>query len=439
MKYFLLFIVFILSLFSEKVIDIKDRNQGFFPKIDSPISLPQTEILKPKYLECNLSCLNNFLNNDLTFSFLAYVQDYENKDITDLGILEKKLLFDSFFNILNSNKFTSFRIAVIIPEKIIGRYSEFVLKSIYSYIITRNIEDFEIKTYYIGNETNQSIAEAINQITIERYQNVIAPFTIQGAKILNKLHPNIYIYIPTVNIHDIDLPNRNILFGGINYRTQIQTLLKFIDRDRNISLFYDNSSIGKKLNNIVLEELNNTAPEVNISLQVLVSKRVTNFAKYFKDHNETQGNMYFINTTQDKNSIILAQLTTFDQQPSKIFTTQTNYSSLILDMTQPYDRKNVYIANVISKDINNSLVDTNSIFDNDIFYDWVNYSTSIGLDYFFHLNTGQNRLFREPFINNQVQYKIRIMRPKKSKFDEMVIIPSLTDINTSDSFFHLNN
>ena len=131
--------------------------------------------------------------------------------------------------------------------------------------------------------------------------------------------------------------------------------------------------------------------------------------------------MYFINTTQDKNSIILAQLTTFDQQPSKIFTTQTNYSSLILDMTQPYDRKNVYIANIIAKDINEQLLDTNSIFDNDIFYDWVNYSTSIGLDYFFHLTTGKFRLFNEPIINNQVDYYIRIMRPKTSKFEEEII------------------
>jgi len=427
MRYFLLLFTIFTLLFSEEVIDIEQKNQNSIQQFESPISLPQTEILKPQYLECNLSCLNYFLDNDLTFSFLAYAQDHENKYITDLGILEKKLLFNSFFNIINSNYSSDFRIAVIIPEKVIGRYSEFVLKSIYSYIVSRNIENFEIKTYYIANETNQSIAEAINQVTTERYQNVIAPFTIQGAKILNELHPSIYVYIPTVNINNLDLPNKNILFGGINYRTQIQELFKFIDSDKNISLFYDNSSTGKKLNDIVLEELNNTAPDINISLEVLVSKRVTNFAKYFKDHNETQGNMYFINTTQDKNSIILAQLTTFDQQPSKIFTTQTNYSSLILDMTQPYDRQNVYIANIISKDINDNLLDTNSIFDNDIFYDWVNYSTSIGLDYLFHLSTGKNRLFNEPFINNQVEYNTRIMRPKKSKFDEVIIKPETTD------------
>jgi len=425
MKYLLLFTIYTFSLFSQELknnieienIDVVEKNQ----QLESPISLPQTEVLKPRYLECNLSCLNNLLDNDLTFSFLAYVQDHDNKNIIDLAIREKKLLFDSFFNIQDSQNCSNFRVAVIIPEKVIGRYSEFVLKSIYTYVVSRDIENFEIQAYYIKDESNESIANAINQVITERFQNVIAPFTIKGAKILNELHPNIYIYIPTVNISDFQLPNKNLIFGGIDYRNQIHELLKLADSNGSISLFYDDSLTGKKLNNFVLEELNNTAPDINISLEVLVSKHITNFAKYFKDHNETQGNMYFINTTQDKNSIILAQLTTFDQQPSKIFTTQTNYSSLILDMTQPYDRKNVYIANIIAKDINEQLLDTNSIFDNDIFYDWVNYSTSIGLDYFFHLTTGKFRLFNEPIINNQVDYYIRIMRPKTSKFEEEII------------------
>ena len=89
MKYLLLFTIYTFSLFSQDLknnieienIDVVEKNQ----QLESPISLPQTEVLKPRYLECNLSCLNNLLDNDLTFSFLAYVQDHDNKNIIDLG------------------------------------------------------------------------------------------------------------------------------------------------------------------------------------------------------------------------------------------------------------------------------------------------------------------------------------------------------------------
>jgi len=108
--------------------------------------------------------------------------------------------------------------------------------------------------------------------------------------------------------------------------------------------------------------------------------------------------------------------------PYALFSTQINYNPLLLSLTQYDDRKNFYIANSIGKSDTNLLA-INKLLGNNILFDWINYSTSIGMDYIYTLyfNNNAKRLFNENIISNQVNYNISIVKPTKSSFKEIDI------------------
>ena len=57
----------------------------------------------------------------------------------------------------------------------------------------------------------------------------------------------------------------------------------------------------------------------------------------------------------------------------------------------------------------------NSLFGHDIVYDWVNYSTSIGIDYFYshYFVPSDVQSFKENIVDSQVAYKVSIVKPKR--------------------------
>jgi aryl-phospho-beta-D-glucosidase BglC (GH1 family) len=84
-------------------------------------------------------------------------------------------------------------------------------------------------------------------------------------------------------------------------------------------------------------------------------------------------------------------------------------------MTQYQDRKNMIIANSITQN-NDVLIETNSILGNDIVYDWINYTTTVGIDYFSYIINGQKREYDIENLNNQMIYPIKLLQPSVSKF-----------------------
>jgi len=382
-------------------------------KIESTIPLPETKILKKVLLDCNSSCLTDLIIEEQIFSFLAQLPD----DIDNFVLKEQRLILESLLNISNSSSLDEIRVALLLPDKIIGRYSESTIKTVFAYLLTKD-HKFHIKSYFIDKEDNRSISTALENINRDNFRFVIAPMTSKGAKVIAKLNPDIYLYFPTIHSLEIEERTPYMFFGGINYKVQIEKLVSYIG-DRNISLFYDSSKKGKALNSMVLSELNRSKPDNIISIKRTVSKDSSNFSNLFKDNNKTFGNSYFLNTTQVQSSILLAQLTSYDQEPSIVLSTQINYTPILLSMTQPYDRKEMLIANSISNIENRLVVETNSIFNNDIVYDWINYSTTVGIDYIFHMMSGKKRFYKEHFIDNQLIYSIRIMKPLEAKFLEL--------------------
>ena len=123
-----------------------------------------------------------------------------------------------------------------------------------------------------------------------------------------------------------------------------------------------------------------------------------------------------------KTSLIASQLRVYKIKPYVILSTQINYNPMLLTLTQYADRKNLYIANSIGKTSVN-MEELNSLFGHDIVYDWVNYSTSIGIDYMYthYFVPIAEKKFNERIIDNQVEYDISIMQPKRYKFSKILM------------------
>ncbi|MDQ7068859.1 MAG: hypothetical protein Q9M40_13340 [Sulfurimonas sp.] len=115
----------------------------------------------------------------------------------------------------------------------------------------------------------------------------------------------------------------------------------------------------------------------------------------------------------------MSQLTLYDTNATNILSTQINYDPLLLSMTQYSDRKDMVVANSITEH-NNVLIETNALLGNDIVYDWINYTTTIGVDYFYSLITDEERIYKAQIQNNQVVYEIELLQPSYSKFKKYV-------------------
>jgi SRSO17 transposase len=113
--------------------------------------------------------------------------------------------------------------------------------------------------------------------------------------------------------------------------------------------------------------------------------------------------------------MVMSQLTLYDVNTSSILSTQINYNPELLLLTQAKDRETMLIANSINYH-NNIMIESNALLQNNIVYDWINYATMIGADYFYHLITSAQREYPQEIINNQIEYPISIVKPTASRF-----------------------
>ncbi len=370
----------------------------------SALPLPNTRIINLNTNKCDKACLENMLKNGQVFSFLAYYNNsYSNKDfLSKYQVLKMALNIKTIFL---SNEIS---IALLVPKKIIGRYAISTANSVIAYLLDQNI-NFKFELFNCKKETLPLIQNSINQIETEGYRFVIAPFTIKGVNKLSEINTSLVFYIPTINKSEFKGNNSNFIFGGINYKKQIQKLLT-LTNDK-IAVFSDESSIGYKLSSFI------QSSDKNIIYQKVIPSSRSNFKSILKYNRKLENSSIFLNTPLVKSSLLASQFRFYKIKPYALFSTQVNYNPLLLNLTQYDDRKNFYIANSIGKS-SIDLIATNKLLGNNILFDWINYSTSIGIDYLYTLyfNGNAKRLFTENIINNQVNYNISIVKPTKSSF-----------------------
>nr|WP_321265415.1 hypothetical protein [uncultured Sulfurimonas sp.] len=389
----------------------------------SNIPLPKTYIQNLDPYPCDEKCMQNYLDNDMIFSFLSHadtkLENEEHDEVRKMSI--------SILNLGSSISTEKLRIALLLPYKIIGRYASSTTNASFAYLIAKN-HAFEMKSYKIESESVEDIKKALLQMSKDDFFYVIAPLTQKGADAIAEINPDMNIFFPTINKKDISSTSSYLFYGGIDYKAQSDLLLK--EAVSPLVIFYDQSSIGEKLSiyeekqfiydeidqNLTQEEINTQIVDANKTVvKFSIPKRTTNLEKQLFENEKIVNGSFFINTPIVKTGMIMSQLTLYDTNATNVLSTQINYDPLMLSMTQYEDRKNMIIANSITKN-NNILIETNSLLGNDIVYDWINYTTTVGVDYFFSLATREDREYNIEIQDNQMIYPIELLNPSLYRF-----------------------
>ena len=385
----------------------------------SDIPVPKTYVQNLDPYPCDEICLQEYIDNDMIFSFLAHADTkLENEKQNEFRMINV-----SIFNLGSSVLNKKIRIALLLPYKKIGKYASSTMNASFAYLITKN-QSFDLKSYKIDSESVEDISIALDKIKNDGFRHVIAPLTISGANAVMQIDPQIDIFFPTINKHDLKSDSKYLYFGAIDYHLQSDILLKKAVSP--LVIFYDESSLGKKLSDYEADKfLYNTINDENIIVKNKIKRRRaikysipranTNLQRYLDKNKKIQLASVFINTPIVKTSMIMSQLTLYDANSTNILSTQINYDPLILSMTQYIDRKNMLIANSITEQ-NNILIEANALLSNDIKYDWINYTTTVGVDYFFHTITNEDREYNIEILDRQMIYPVELLKPSISKF-----------------------
>ncbi len=412
----------------------------------SNIPLPKTYIQDLDPYECNNECMREYLKKDMIFSFLSHA----NTKLADKELDEVRSMDIAILNLGAFNAGGKLKIALLLPYKKIGKYASSTINATFAYLMTKS-NPFSLKSYKIESENMEDLSSALQKIKDDGYDYVIAPVTKKGAQNIIDLDPNINIYFPTINKKDIETSSLYFVFGGIDYNAQSKLLLK--EAVSPLIIFSDKSQTGKKLalyqeeeflhpkqsidekvkedgifssffnsssanDEVQDKEVVNTE-DTNASekkvIKYFISRRTTNLEHYLKENENITNGSFFINTPIIKSGMIMSQLTLYDTNATNILSTQINYDPLLLSMTQYIDRKKMIVANSIIEN-NSVLIETNSLLGNDIVYDWINYTTTIGVDYFYNQITGEEKEYNISITNNQIIYDIELLRPGRTKF-----------------------
>ncbi len=374
----------------------------------SDLPLPVTEIINLQIKSCDKECLDNYLKTGDVFFF---VSNFNPKKVADSNLTNYYEELKTKLNIMNITSNKKVKLALLVPKNIIGRYAISTANSILAYLLSKNI-DFQLELFDSKDESLEHIKKSVDDIEQSGYRFVIAPLTALGAKNLLLTNSNLTFYIPTVNKNDIKTELPNYLFGGIDYQKQIDKLMLFTN-DK-IAVFSDESSIGYKL----LSYIENSSK--HIVYKKIIPQKTTKFRPFLRRNRRLNESSIFLNTPLVKTSLLASQFRFYKISPYALFSTQISYNPLLLSLTQYQDRKRFYIANSIGH-IDDKLEVINRLLDNNIKFDWINFSTSIGTDYIYTFYFGEQpeRTFSENIVNNQVNYSISIVKPTKSKFEKI--------------------
>jgi len=391
----------------------------------SSIPVPKTYIQDLDPYPCDEACMQEYVAKEMIFSFLAHATSKLENPVLD----EVRMTHIALFNLGSATIIGDrLKIALLLPHKVIGRYAASTTNASFAYLLARN-HSFELKSYQINAQTPEDIQAAFEQMQEEGFYYVIAPLTQEGADIVADLRPELNIYFPTIHKKSAKSTSPFLFYGGIDYRAQSDLLLK--EAVSPLVIFHDNSALGAELTQYVektftftqvmpLEPQEDDEPlyvedPTKKVFQFAITNTTTNLESRLKENEEIKAASFFLNTPIVKSGMVMSQLTLYDTMPTNILSTQINYDPLLLSMTQLEDRKGMIIANSITEH-NNILIEINSLLGNDITYDWINYTTTVGLDYFYNLITNENREYDIPVEENQMLYKIELLRPSLTRF-----------------------
>ncbi len=301
----------------------------------------------------------------------------------------------------------SSKIAIIFPSNVIGKYAINATNSAMSYLIYKN-NNFNIQVFDCVVENEISIKQVFQQISNSKINKVIVLLTYNGAIHLKKIHniETYEMYMPLIHKNNLNLNLESVVYGSINYQKQFKELLEY--SNGKVINYYDNTNLGNQLTNSLANQ------KVSINYKRKIMSDNGKYKRFLTPKNrKLKNSTLIVNMPIVKSSIILSQINAKEVEINNILSTQLNYTPLLLSLTQIQDRKNMLIANSIGY-TNEIIEEYNALLDNDITYNWVNYSTIIGLEYLIEKNIN---IFKQVSIqNNQIQYPVKLYTTTKYAF-----------------------
>jgi hypothetical protein len=299
------------------------------------------------------------------------------------------------------------KVAFIYPSSLVEKYAKTSLSTISGYLSYQKA-DYDLTIIDSTNENYENINSAFAKAKQNGVTKIIGLFTPSAISSLDKIvTSDIKVYLPLIEKSDALTNNENLIFGSISYDQQVKKLISY--SNTNNAMFYQNTYIGNKLKKAYDSSVYDTRVRKEIS------KTETNF-KYIVNDYKLNNSTLFLNTDLVKTSLILSQLRAYDISPKAILSTQVSYDPMLMLLTQDQDRDKLVIANSIDS-VNNELRDEISTFGGNIVYEWVDYSTLVGINYLYYGNN--SNLVQTKIIDNQAVYNPKLYKSTEVGFLEI--------------------
>ncbi|MFA6789845.1 MAG: hypothetical protein WCR15_09180 [Arcobacteraceae bacterium] len=297
------------------------------------------------------------------------------------------------------------KIAIVFPSKIVGKYATGAINTVLSQMLFNNIS-FNLEVIDTFDESAANIEKAINELHEKKYKKVLMFITNAGLSSIenNEKAKEFTIYAPLIHQKNSISSMPNIVYGGIDYEQQVEALFQYSNHKDVV--FSAQTMLGSSLKDLVLQK------SQRVALNTVVDSQTNNYKPLVTNRN-ISGSTLFMNTSIVQTAILLSQLRANEIKPHIILSTQLNYTPMIISLTQYLDRKDFLIANSIEA-VHPNLEEVNALLDTDIVYNWVNYSTLIGINYLLQ----NEELSVNKIVNNQVQYKTTIYKNTPYGFEK---------------------
>jgi len=380
-------------------------------RVMSDIPIPRLYIIDYDKDGCDEECLNTLYEKGKLFSFITSYTPQNSSIQNGNRYRELTSLLNVDIESVLMNDQESLKIALLVPKKVVGRYAVSTSHSILAFLLLKN-EKFNFKTFDSGGENIESLRGSLGDIQKEGFTKVVALLTSEGAQNLVSVdeHKNFDIYIPSVNKNTLDKTSDSIVYGGIDYKQQIDRLLSVFSNRLVISL--NGGGVGGMLTGMVRKARSDS---YEIDFGEMDSGQIKKDMSIYRD--ALREGLTFLNSPIVKSSMFLSQLSFNNITPYRVVSTQLNYSPLLFTLTQPKDRDRLIIANSIIN-ANKTLNEANTLLETDIKYDWVNYATAIGINRFYNeFYKGANMMtFPEEIVSGEVVYGIEFLESSEGRF-----------------------
>lgn len=354
---------------------------------------------------CNDECLKDLLQKGL---YISYIAEFNSNDEKLNNIYAKLINGIDYIDIPKKQKSSSIKIAILIPEKIIKSYSANIVSPALAYLIKQN-HNVYMKVFFTNDENTENIMPLVP--LLQDYSFIITGFQNNGIRTLNSVITDIPVFNPLAKASNFENIGTNYTFGSIDYDEQVSRLLSIANNK--VAIFQDGSALASDISNKirnkgnVVFERKFASKELNINAVLGQAWHLNNASIFF--------NLPLVKTT-----LLATQLRALSVRPKVYLSTQINYHPMFLNLSQENERALFYFANSIGE-IDSEVEYINDLLGQKIAYNWVAYSTSVGLDYYYNeiYSNSEKRIFNENFIGNSLHFKVRIMNSKQSKFSNI--------------------